>query len=72
MYQIFTTENILTDGSKTYDVVLTDTEWGEDADAGSELYDHQTDPNEWNNLAHSKDSRHRSLVRRLSEQMRRQ
>lgn len=45
------------------------TEWGQDGVAGIELYDHQTDPQEWINLAASENSRDQSIARRLREQL---
>ena len=44
------------------------TEWGEDGEAGAELYDHQTDPQELVNLA--EDSRQANRIEALSEQLR--
>ncbi|MBP34536.1 MAG: iduronate-2-sulfatase [Roseibacillus sp.] len=43
-------------------------EWGEDGEAGAELYDHQTDPNELKNLA--TDPRQKQRVQQLSRHLR--
>jgi arylsulfatase A-like enzyme len=43
-------------------------EWGVDGEAGAELYDHQTDPNELKNLA--ADPRQKQHVQQLSRQLR--
>ena len=40
------------------------TEWGE-GKHGVELYDHQTDPNEYNNLARQPDRRAQAVIERL-------
>ncbi len=40
------------------------TEWGE-GKQGVELYDHQTDPNEYNNLAGQPDARAQAVIKRL-------
>jgi uncharacterized sulfatase len=45
------------------------TEWGE-GKQGVELYDHQTDPNEYNNLARQPDSRATAVIERLQPMLR--
>lgn len=44
------------------------TQWGDGAAKGTELYDHQNDPQELNNLAG--DSEHASVAEKLAEQLR--
>lgn len=60
-YTVVERENLL--GRSVRDERYRYTEWGENGSEGAELYDYETDPNEFNNLV--KDAKQNAVVKRM-------